>query len=206
MADVTIYGFALSTYVRTCRMACVEKGVSYDLDEMAPHSPEILALNPIGTVPAFRHGDLLLHETSAITRYIDENFDGPRLQPQDVATRARMNEWMSMIQDSFYRVMIREIVLPRFGIIEASDEALQASAEQLNKQFGILDAGLQNATYFAGDALTLADLYLPPILFWLEKTPEGQSALPNYGALGRWYQMIGARESFQATIPPMPSS
>lgn len=204
MADVTIYGFAPSTYVRTSRMACVEKGVSYDLVEMPPHSPEILELNPIGTVPAFRHGDLVLHETSAITRYIDETFDGPRLQPQDAVTRARMNQSISMIQDSFYRVMIREIVLPRLGITEASDEALQASAEQMNKQFGIIDAGLQNATYFAGDALTLADLYLPPILFWLEKTPEGQSALPNYGALGRWYQMISARESFQATIPAMP--
>lgn len=203
MADVIIYGIPQSTYVRTCLMACIEKGVSYDNERLAPHTPKILALNPTGTVPAFQHGDLVLHEASAITRYIDERFDGPRLQPQDVVTRAQMNQAISMIQDSFYRVMIREIVLPGIGVAEASDEALRASAEQMNKQFGIIDAALQKSTYFAGDALTLADLYLPPILFWLEKTPEGQSALPNYGALGRWYQMIGERESWQATIPPL---
>ena len=32
MATLIIHGIPLSTYVRTCRMACLEKGVPYELD------------------------------------------------------------------------------------------------------------------------------------------------------------------------------
>ena len=42
MSDVTIFGPALSTYVRTLRIACEEKGVKYTLNELPFGSPEIL--------------------------------------------------------------------------------------------------------------------------------------------------------------------
>ena len=41
MAQVTIYGFPLSTYVRTVRMICDEKGVSYDLEPLFPEGFEL---------------------------------------------------------------------------------------------------------------------------------------------------------------------
>jgi glutathione S-transferase len=41
MADVTLYGTPLSTYVRTVRMALAEKDVSYELIEGWPDHPEI---------------------------------------------------------------------------------------------------------------------------------------------------------------------
>jgi glutathione S-transferase len=49
----------------------------------------------------------------------------------------------------------------------------------------------------------LADLFLAPKVFWLDKTPEGQAALPEYPALRRWYEAVAARPSFRATVPPM---
>ena len=204
MAEVTIYGMPLSTYVRTARMTCHEKGVSYDLDPLAPQSEEILALNPTGKLPAFRHGDLVLYETSAITRYIDEAFDGPALQPQDALGRAPMNKWISEINDTIYRVMIREIVLPRFGFAEANDEAISESAKTMAAQLGRIDATLRDSQYLAGNALTLADLFLLPILYWLQVTPEGKAALPDYAAIGRWNDAVGERESCKATVPPAP--
>jgi glutathione S-transferase len=72
MAEVTIYGMAQSTYVRTCRLVCEEEGIAYERRDAAPHSPEILCYNPTGKMPGFQHGDLTLWETSAITRYLDE--------------------------------------------------------------------------------------------------------------------------------------
>jgi glutathione S-transferase len=78
MADVTIYGVPQSTYTRTCCMT-----IGYERKDAAPHSPDILAYNPTGKIPGFRHGDLVLWETSAITRYLDETFGGTRLQPED---------------------------------------------------------------------------------------------------------------------------
>ncbi len=204
MSDVTIYGAPQSTYVRSCRMVCVEKGVSYDLEPFAPQSPEIRALNPTGQVPAFKHGDLLLQEASAICRYVDEAFPGGKLQPDDIKARAQMNLWMSLTADRFYQTMIRDIILPRFGVIEKSDDEIAGAAKVLEEQLKRTDKSLSERPYLAGDELTLADLFLVPILFWLKITPEGKAAIPGHAAVGRWYQDIAERESFKQTMPPMP--
>lgn len=204
MANVTIYGVPQSTYVRSCRMVCIEKGVSYDLEPLVPQSGEMLALNPTGRVPAFRHGDLLLEETSAIARYIDEAFPGTRLQPEEPAKRAQMNLWMSLTADNLYQTMIRDIILPRLGIVEKPEDAIVEAGKVLEAQLKRTDDTLQQRPYLAGDTLTLADLFLVPILFWVEKTPEGQTSLSKAQALNRWYQKIGERKSFNETNPPMP--
>ena len=91
MADIIIYGAAMSTYVRTARMACEEKGVVYDLLEVDHLSDEYREVHPFAKMPAMRHGDFVLYETDAIARYVDEAFEGPPLQPADVRARARMN-------------------------------------------------------------------------------------------------------------------
>jgi glutathione S-transferase len=204
MADVTIHGFPQSTYVSTCCMTCEEKGIGYERRDAAPHSPEILVYNSTGKIPGFRHGDLILWETSAITRSLDETFGGTRLQPQDPIARARMDCWISMVNDMFYQTMVRDIILPHFGIVEADETRIKQAAQKLDQLLRIADGELQKSTYLAGDQLTLADLFLAPILFWRAKTPEGQAALPRYAALAGWYQNMSARPSFEATIPPMP--
>jgi glutathione S-transferase len=204
MADVTIHGMPQSTYVRTCRMACEEKGIAYERLDAMPHSPEILPYNPTGKMPGFQHRDLILWETSAITRYLDETFPGASLQPADPIARARMNCWISMVNDVFYLTMVRDIILPRFGILEADEAKIRQAAERLETLLQLADQTLEKTPYLVGEQLTLADLFLAPILFWLEKTPEGQAALPKYDALARWYKAISQRQSFQATIPPMP--
>ena len=204
MGDVTIYGIPQSTYVRSCRMVCIEKGVSYDLEPLMPQSEDMLALNPTGQVPAFRHGDLLLQEASAISRYVDETFPGPKLQPDDAAARAQMNLWMSLTADHFYQTMIRDIVLPRLGIIEKPEEAIVEAGKRLEAQLERTDQNLQQNAYLAGEDLTLADLFLVPILFWIEKTPEGQASMPKVPAVRNWYEKIGEQPSFKETAPPMP--
>jgi glutathione S-transferase len=204
MADVTIHGFPQSTYVRTCCMTCEEKGIGYERLDAAPHSAEILAYNPTGKIPGFRHGDLVLWESGAISRYLDETFDGTSLQPEDPVARARMNLWISMVNDTISQTIMKDIVLPRFGIIEKDEAGIKAATGKLEQQLKLTDDALQKGTYLAGDQLTLADLFLAPKVFWLEKTPEGRAALPKYQALGRWYDAIAARPSFRATVPQMP--
>ena len=57
MTDVKLYGFPQSTYVRTARLACEEKGVAYEIVPSQPDSSENLAVHPFGKVPAMSHGD-----------------------------------------------------------------------------------------------------------------------------------------------------
>src|SRR5262245_63816753 len=118
MAAPVVYGPAYSTYARTARLALEEEGVEYKLEDVdilqgAGQSPAHLARQPFGKVPAFEHDGLSLYETAAITRYVDEAFPGPKLQPADPQRRARMVQIIS-INDSYgYPNFIGKVVWQR---------------------------------------------------------------------------------------------
>ena len=208
MADVTLYGFPQSTYVRTARMALEEKGVSYDLLPIDIGSDEHLTLHPHGKMPAISHGGFNLYETGAIARYVDETFDGPQLQPIDVRQRGLMNQWISAIMDYYYSDMIRAFVIER--VLAPSrgrepDEARIAEAmPRIERQVAIVEQGLAGRNYLAGETVSLADLFLAPIFFYAGLQPEGETLFGGKANIAAWKQRISARSSFQATLPPMP--
>ena len=108
MPDPIVYGFPRSTYVNIVRLILTHKNIPYGFHDLEPvmGKPEHLALHPFNRVPILRHGDFAVYETSAIASYIDEAFDGPRLTPQDVRQRARMNQWISAVNSYYYPYMI----------------------------------------------------------------------------------------------------
>jgi glutathione S-transferase len=205
MADVIIYGPALSTYVRTARMACAEKGITHTLEPYGPDSPEQAKLHPFRKVPAMRHGDFVLFESGAIGRYVDRAFAGPALQPKDVKELARMDQWMSAVSDYSYQAMIRECVIQRVLVPMRggkTDEAMVGAAwPKIGYQLSVLEDTLAKSQYLAGNALSLADLMLVPILFYVKMQPEGAPLLAKHKAVSAWYDRMAARPSFGATMP-----
>ncbi len=212
MSEVIIYGIEASTYVRTARMACEEKGVAYELDSggfTGPESlksPEHLALHPFGKVPALRHGDALLYETSAIIRYIDEAFDGPVLQPIKPLGRAHMEQWISAANGYFYPNMIRRYVIPYVfpsGPDGKPDQAaIEAAKPDIRRDLGLIDAALAHSGFLVDDRLTLADLMVAPILSALARAPGGLELLQPHGNILRAAEAMRARPSYVATMPP----
>ena len=86
MTKPQLFGADYSVYVRIVRLALAEKGVGYDLVPVDVFAADgvpawYLELHPFGRIPAFEHDGLRLFETAAITRYVDEAFAGPPLQP-----------------------------------------------------------------------------------------------------------------------------
>ena len=116
MPDVTIYGPAMSTYVRTARMACAEKGVSHALEEVEFGSDAHRRLHPFAKVPILKHGDFVVYETEAICRYVDRGFAGPPLQPKDTKALARMDQWLSAVNDYVYPAMIEDLIWERLVV------------------------------------------------------------------------------------------
>jgi glutathione S-transferase len=49
-----IFRMPQSSFVRTVRISCEEKGVAYRLTPAMPHSPAVLAIHPLGKIPAMR--------------------------------------------------------------------------------------------------------------------------------------------------------
>jgi glutathione S-transferase len=205
-ASVAILGDPRSTYVRTARMGLAEKGVKYTLEPLAPHTPEILAVHPFGRVPGFRDGDLTLFETSAILRYVQECFEGPSLLPGNIRDRARCEQWVSAINCYGYDAMIRRYVLqyifPR-GADGGPDRAtIDGALKDIPVQLAIFDRAYGAGDYLAGAALSMADLFLAPILAYVEAMPEGAGLLSAAPNVRRAQQAIRARQSFRDTEPP----
>jgi glutathione S-transferase/GST-like protein len=76
-----------------------EKGVPFtyhyvDMGKREHFSPEFLAINRDGTIPAVVHDGFVMTESTPIMEYVDDAFDGPALRPADPYWRWRMRQVM----------------------------------------------------------------------------------------------------------------
>ena len=211
MAKPTLYGPGYSTYARAARLALEEKGVDYDLveiDFIAGGMPdEHLARHPFAKVPALEHDGLMLYETAAIERYIDEAFDGPSLQPSDPAARARMTQSISLIDSYTYpstvsALVIQRLVQPLMGGT-ADESIVEAALPEVDKSMAELERLLGDQEYLTGSALSLADLHLAPIFAYFVNTPESNGIMMYKPALNAWWQRMQAGESMTKTPPQL---
>jgi glutathione S-transferase len=212
VADPIVYGFPRSTYVNIVRLVLTQKDVPYEFHDLEPvmGKAEHLALHPFDRVPILRHGDFMVYETSAIASYVDEAFEGPRLTPQDVRTRARMNQWLSAVNSYYYPYMIyhvthERLVFPELGI--ASDEKVVAHAlPKVEVALGVMERELSHGRdYLLGPELTLADFFLLPSTFAFSLTEEGKAMYPKYPAFCRWRERmenLPTTRKLRAMLPP----
>ncbi len=200
MSHVKLYGFPISTYVRSVRIALDEKGVDFELIPHAPNTEEMLALNPTGKVPAFSHDDFILFETQAIIEYIDDAFEGPSLKPSDVKKRAIMNQWISYINAYVFQVMVHEIVLLRFEIRPMDQAVIDAAIPKTKEQLALFEASLTASDYLADDKATLADFILYPIIAFLGMVPEA-SLMADYPAVTAWKLRMEEKDSVNNSAP-----
>ena len=210
MSDVKIYGPPQSTYVRSARMACEEKGVAYTLEPVELHSDAHRALHPYGKVPIMHHGDIKPYETSAICHYVDKAFNGPPLQPGDRHAYGVMEQWISIVNCYIYNDAIVRYVLqyifPKGADGQPDRAAIDAALPDITRDLDLLNDALGNGIYIAGDALSLADLLVAPILFYLSQFPESGELVQDRPNIVRAGGAMHDRPSFQATMPPAPPS
>ena len=208
---VILHGPAYSTYARTARLALEEKGVAYTLNEVdiltgKGQAPEHLARQPWGKVPAFEHDGFGLFETFAITRYVDEAFPGPSLQPADAKSRARMTQICSVIDSYGYGAMVgkcfwQEAIVPMQG--GTPDAAVVAEgAQQAEKVLNVLHR-LMEGGLMCGERVTLADLHVLPPLEYFRMTASGEKAFASRPKLAAWWDQMNARESVAKTRPKL---
>jgi RNA polymerase-associated protein len=79
-------------YCQRARVTLAEKGIDYKgiaIDEGAEMPQELLDINPEGTVPTLKHGELALYGSEIIAEYLEERFPEPPLMPASPAERAR---------------------------------------------------------------------------------------------------------------------
>jgi glutathione S-transferase len=192
MQSLEILGFAASTYVRTARMACIEKSAAYELRPLPFGQPSHFALHPFGKMPVLRHGDFQVFETAAVCSYIDAVFPGLALQPGEARARALMWQWVSAANAYYYPALVAALL--------SEAPAGEEQGKEAARLIEILESRMTYGSFLAGKTLSLADLFMAPILdFYFSKEDTGRAALEGRPAVAAWFFRIASRKSFQET-------
>ncbi|MDX2018976.1 MAG: glutathione S-transferase family protein [Deltaproteobacteria bacterium] len=189
MNPIKIFGFAGSTYVRTARAICVEKGLPHELVPLEFRAESHRARHPFLKMPAIEHEGQSFFETLAVGTYLDSLTATPALQPASTVQRATMMQWISVAIDYLYRDFVGALL---------ADAIAEGATEIAARDLDILEQRLSKSPYLAGDTLSLADLFVAPMVAFAE-SKDARFAPRERVALKRWLGEMTSRESFKAT-------
>ena len=206
MSKMKLWGFDGSTYVRSVKMLLAEKQYT-DFEQVQvnvlagePKSAEHLSRHPFGKVPVLDHDGMRILETSAITRYLNDVLPGKSLVPATPKDRARMDMILSDIDSYGYGALVGGVaayhLFPDF--VGGKNDAMHAAGVDNGKKAIALAMQTRGASPFIAGDLSLADLYLAPIAFYLSLTPDMPDLLAIEG-FADWWARIQALKSFQDT-------
>ena len=205
-----LYGFDGSTYVRTVRTVLAKKSIAYEqvpVNVLAGETrrPEHLARHPFGKVPVLDIDGLRLRETEAICRYLDDRTPEPSVVPADAKDRAYMTEVINLIGSYGYSAMLGGVaayhLFPDF-VGGKNEDARTQGLEDTKKLLTLIMEIKGNRPWIAGEAPSIADYLLGPLMFYLSLTPDMGEVLGEAG-LQDWWDRLSADEHFAQTAPAL---
>ena len=207
MSEFIVHSVAGSPFGRSVLATLEEKGARYRFAPLASggsKSPEHLARHPFGRVPVLEHDGFMLYETQAILRFLDRVLPTPTLTPSDPKRAARMDQVMNVNDWYLFQgvgnvIGFQRIIAPRLLGLATDEAAIAAAMPRARAVFAELARLLGEQEFFAGDAVSLADLQVAPQVDFLQVTPEWSELGPPNANLVAWLQRMQARPSFQAT-------
>ncbi len=193
MSKATLYGTSASRAIRAI-WGIEEVGIDYD--HVPTHfmndskTPEYLAINPNGRIPALQDGDLTVVESMAINAYLAKTYGGD-LYPKDAAGEANAWQWsvwgISEIEPLQMQVVVQKFFVPD----DKKDPKVVAGATKgLQRPLAVLDAQLGKQEYLAGSEFGLADLNLAAVMLLFQMAKIETAEHEN---VSRWLQTCYAR-------------
>ncbi|PJK09956.1 glutathione S-transferase [Lysobacteraceae bacterium NML08-0793] len=161
--NLTLYTHPMSRG-RVARWMLEETGLPYDtvlLDYGATmKAPEYRAINPMGKVPALKHGDTVVTEVAAICLYLADLVPEKKLAPPVGALE----------RGSYYRWISFMAPLEQLMVAKASGGALpkpeMAGFGTEQDLLDTLEAALKDREHLAGNTFTAADLMVAAYVGW----------------------------------------
>jgi len=207
MNDFVIHTIPGSPFARAVMATLEEKGAPWTLAPVSPGAlrrQPYLSLHPFGRVPALQHGDFTLYETQAILRYLDRILASPPLTPADARAAARMDQVMNisdwyLFQGAGAVIAFQRLIGPMFLGLATNEAAIAEALPKAQLALDELERLLDGRSWFAGEALSLADLTVAPQLDFLAQTPEWAGLTTGHPNLLAWLARMNGRPSLQAT-------
>lgn len=158
MSDLIFYTNPMSRG-RTARWMLEEVGQPYETVVLdygtTMKSPDYLSINPMGKVPAIKHGDRIITETPAIIAYLADSFPETALCPAP-SERADYYRWMFFAAGPLEQALF----VNALGVTLPVEKSVMAGFGDYKRTLDVLELAVTRAAYVAGDNFTAADLYL----------------------------------------------
>jgi glutathione S-transferase len=166
MGDLTFYTNPMSRGA-IVRWMLEEVGAAYETVVLdygtTMKAPDYLAINPMGKVPAIRHGDTVVTEVAAICAYLADAFPDAGLAPPP-GERGGYYRWLFYAAGPVEAAIIDRAAL---GITDIpADKQPMVGYGTYDQVVDVLDAHVAAHQYIAGDRFSAADVYVGSHLAW----------------------------------------
>jgi glutathione S-transferase len=197
-----LYHSAFSQHARRVVSLLIEAKLDFELRDVAMgagahRSPEYLLINPNHQVPTLIDGDIKIHESNAILRYLCTKHGLTAWYPTELRERAAVEQWLDWNQCRLSPAVV-DIVLNAVFLGAAGDRAaIERGTIRLQELEPIIEAALTVQPYLAGRRPTIADLSLASSVF--------QLTLANVSLNGAktrdWFERIQRIDGFRRSLP-----
>ena len=123
----------------------------------AMKAPAYLAINPMGKVPALRHGEAVVTETAAICAYLADAFPQAGLAPPPGdRLRAPYYRWLFFAAGPVEAAVSNK----SFGFVVPPEREGTIGYGSFERVMHTLEDAVSRADYLVGDRFTAADVYV----------------------------------------------
>lgn len=175
MTDLVLYTNPMSRG-RIARWMLEEAGADYRTETLeygtTMKAPEYLAINPMGKVPAIRHGSTVVTECAAICTYLADAFPQANLAPA-LKDRGSYYRWLFFAAGPLEAAIADRTL----GVEVPADKQPMVGYGTYAHVMDALEKAVSTAPYVAGDSFTAADVYIGSHISWgiqfgtMEKRP-----------------------------------
>lgn len=177
--------------------------IDVDVFKGGTKTEEYLALNPNGKVPVLVDGDFILWESRAINVYLAGVKPERNLYPEDLKSRALVDQWSYWqaihLGPAMQRIAFERMLKPMFGMGETDETAIEQQLKDIAQFLPVLDGALSDKEWIIGD-LSLADFALASTFMYRDKCRISLRETANVDA---WIKRLEARPSWQKAVAPI---
>jgi glutathione S-transferase len=165
-------------------------------------APAFLAINPMGKVPALKHGDTVVTEGAAICAYLADAFSDAGLAPAP-GDRGDYYRWLFFAAGPIEAA----VTAKSLGFEPQPEQRRMAGFGCLDDVVSALEGAVKGREFIAGGKFTAADVYVGSQIGWGMQF----GTLPRLPAFEAYWEKISsrpaavrAREIDDALIPAQP--
>lgn len=165
MADELVFYTNPMSRGRIVRWMLEETGADYRTEildyDTTMKSPDYLAINPMGKVPAIRHGDTIVTECAAICAYLADAFPGAGLAPA-LSDRGAYYRWLFFATGPLEAAATNRML----GFEPPAEQSKTLGYGNYASVMDTLASAVSSNAFIAGDRFSAADVYVGSHINW----------------------------------------